>query len=284
MPSLLRYIPWFWKNIGEFFLFFDRLAKISIPCDYLERRGYVVYASKLIEIGTIDSSHKVPRMGDKYRKPDFSAAVSSLCTMIRSSYGFEEDDEDIDALEERLLNNPFAIQGSRIEIVFDELQFITSNVFLKKVMKDSNNAEPLSKAICFLSWNNEKLSNLYERFIKTGINDAEHDTIPNWFTLLKPLITMKDSLNENRVAYFLGSILQIIDKFRNYPKFTRTVITELFDLYEEHECCRIWLDRNRARWTWVENWLDSRNMVISGLNAAKSPGYRKSAFFRPLTS
>ena len=153
-------------------------------------------------------------------------------------------------------------------------------------MDDKRNAEPLSSIICFLSWGCLDLTDFYQKVIKTGINDAEFEQIPTWFKVLGPFVAIEDSLQEVRINFLFTACLHILDKFKKYPKFTRGLITQVFDVYEKNPMVKQWMDANRAAWTWVEKWLDMRGYRIPGLNAGKTmtPGTSSATYFRQTPS
>eukprot|EP00339_Tiarina_fusa_P030405 CAMPEP_0117066026 /NCGR_PEP_ID=MMETSP0472-20121206/46190_1 /TAXON_ID=693140 ORGANISM="Tiarina fusus, Strain LIS" /NCGR_SAMPLE_ID=MMETSP0472 /ASSEMBLY_ACC=CAM_ASM_000603 /LENGTH=95 /DNA_ID=CAMNT_0004786951 /DNA_START=1517 /DNA_END=1801 /DNA_ORIENTATION=- len=95
-------------------------------------------------------------MGDKFQSPDFSHALATVALLLRGSSGLEEDEEEEEEEEEDYEfcagDNPFALPGERVDIPYDALRRFLEDNFLKKIVEDKRNAEPLCSIICYLSW------------------------------------------------------------------------------------------------------------------------------------
>jgi len=285
MIDLTRVLPWRWRTFNEYFLFFERVASLSSAArQYLIESHVFILFLRLMHYGAVDPKQNAPKMGDKFESPNFSHALGTLALLIRGSYGFEEEEEEEEEIEDG--ENPYALPGAKIEVTADHFRLFTDDAFLKRLMDDKRNAEPLSSIICFLSWGCLDLTDFYQKVIKTGINDAEFEQIPTWFKVLGPFVAIEDSLQEERINFLFTACLHILDKFKKYPKFTRGLITQVFDVYEKNPMVKQWMDANRAAWTWVEKWLDMRGYRIPGLNAGKTmtPGTSSATYFRQTPS
>ena len=147
---------------------------------------------------------------------------------------------------------------------------------IRKAVLDSHNSAVLCRMLQYWSWNNVENTAAFVDALRTGVNDVEYDQIAPWFTLIFPyLSSTEDVLREERIARLVDGLLVILEKFRNYPKFTRNLITNLFDMYEDCEDVRDCLDLVSDRWSWVESWMAQRHFSCRTFNQSKwsSVGY-----------
>jgi hypothetical protein len=93
--------------------------------------------------------------------------------------------------------------------------------------------------------------------LKTCINDAEFDQLVYPFKVLIQVLCVQDSLQQARVDYMMESLLGIVEKFKKYPKFTKNLITYLNELTSACDCARAWREKNRARFTWIDSWVNT---------------------------
>ena len=128
----------------------------------------------------------------------------------------------------------------------------------------------------YYSWNHPQHTMDFVELLRVGVNDVEYDQLAPWFALIFPyLSTTDDELRDGRIAKMLDGLLTILEKFRNYPKFTRNLITSIFDMYEDCEDIRDILDEQKDRWNWVEGWMIQRHFSCRTFNQPKwsSVGY-----------
>lgn len=122
----------------------------------------------------------------------------------------------------------------------------------------------------YWSWNNVDNTVVAAELLRVGVNDVEYDQLTPWFALIFPyLSTTNDVLRDQRIAKLLDNLLTILEKFRNYPKFTRNLITNLFDMYEDSEDIRDIMDEQKERWNWVEGWMIHRHFSCRTFNQPK---------------
>merc|ERR1712137_420543 len=243
MLNLVYRLPWHWRNFNEYFLFFEII--------------------NLIRVGSADGK-TAPKMGDKFESPKFGHAIGTLALLIRGSVHINDLSED-DECEE----NPYALPGGKISLHPEVLRYFRDTTFLKELMDDKNNAA-IASIICFFSWESAPQTEAYEKIIRLGLYDAEFENLEGWFTVIRPFVCIEDSYQDHRIEIIFASALEILGEFKKFSKFTHTLITCIFDSYEEIPKVRAWLDKHRLSWIWVEKWLNLRRYRISGLNAGKN--------------
>jgi len=270
MLSFVKQLPHYWRTFKQFFIFFEKwVLQGSIERDYLVKRDFIKYTSNLIEYGTVDRSIKAPVMGDKFSAPEFSSALATLSILVRCSEIDNDSDDEIDDENENekeneynLNDNPFSIPGTKIDCDPEEFIFLQRDSFLHSSVNlkatDRNlSGKHLGEMIAFMSWNRPKFSNFYEKYLCKEINDVEHNQLPSVFEVVTPFISLDDSLKEDRVNAIMIRCIQILDKFKKYPKYTKALISSIYNLYANNVTCRTWLQDNHQRWRWTESWMTS---------------------------
>jgi hypothetical protein len=148
--------------------------------------------------------------------------------------------------------------------------------------KDKNNSEPMAKLFSFWCWGSISVSEKFLNLIcEEGIRQSEFDQIVPWFKILGPVLELQDSLQKHRVGFALDHILLTLDKFSKYPKFTNALLHNVFDLNDSNPACKEWLDANRARWSWVDRWMQNHGTPVG--YGAGSMGMGGSQWRNPTT-
>jgi len=202
-------------------------------------------------------------MGDKFGQPDFTGAIEALCTMIRYSdinMDMEEEGEEEDD------DNPYRL-GDTVQLTEQECTLISHRAFLTKIVLKQS-PTPLREVICFLTWKSLKQTKILNSFLQTGVNDAEHDQIPLWGELVIPFLSVEDEFQKYRTEYLLNAMVQIVEKFKKYPKFTRAILTLFWDCVEASPCGKEWVSANRLLMANIEQYMVTHRLRIPGVNAA----------------
>jgi len=261
MITLVRNVPWHWRNCGEFFQFFALFARLGgDECAYLYDHRFLLYSANTIYYGSHDGKANVPAMGDKFNQPDMVGAVDALCTMIRYS------DITMNPEEEEANDNPYRL-GDLIQLSEAECRLISHRSFLTKIVLNQS-PKPLRELICFLTWRSQQQTKFLEVFLQTGVNDAEHDQMPLWGELVVPFLTVEDEFQKHRIEYMLQSMAQIVEKFKKYPKFTRSILTLFWDCVEASPLGQQWVDANRLIMANIEQYMVNHRIRVPGVNAA----------------
>ena len=92
-----------------------------------------------------------------------------------------------------------------------------------------------------------------------GINDSEFNQLTPWFKILGPVLELKDDLREERINLIMDELLMILDKFKKYPKYTKNMITLLFELSIESPPVKQWFEDYKAKWIWTDKWMSTRD-------------------------
>ena len=146
-------------------------------------------------------------------------------------------------------------------------------VFLSYCVIDKNNSRPINLILSYWSYENRVNTQWVCEFLCKGINSSEHDSLPPWFAVLTPYLNdLKDSLANDRVVKILETISIIFEKFKKYPKYTQSLVTNLYELYRESSVVRDYYDNNRSKAIVMEKWMESKFPSFPGFNMKKGLG------------
>lgn len=218
---------------------------------------------------------KVPKMGDKFEKPNFANACGALAVLLCGT-PILRDTEDIEDETETIseFSCPFAVCQPEEFVDFpqSQLRLILSedNVFIKKAVHDKGNALPLAKLFRYWSWNSIEHTEKTCDLLRQGVHSSEWSDMQPWFKVIGPYINQtKDRYKELRVARIMEGLMNTLQKFKQYPKFTKNLITFIFELYEEISNVKDWMNRNKNRWNWCESWMLQHGATIRALQSQK---------------
>merc|ERR1711879_229649 len=164
-------------------------------------------------------------------------------------------------------NNPYSLSGKLIPMSEESVAFVSQKVFLRAITFDPKEGlDQLAQLFCYLSWENEGNTQNLQSFLRDMANDCEHNQIPDCFALLMPFLSIQDVLQPDRVEFLLSAILRILNKFKKYPKFTRTMITNCYIMANENDVVRLWLNQHLDGWSWTSEWMLRRGFRLPGQN------------------
>merc|ERR1712188_285350 len=103
-------------------------------------------------------------------------------------------------------------------------------------------------------WENIDVSDSIMELIIARIDNAEFDGLAPWFNLLYPLLEVADTLQQQRVAFAMGQINQVMRTYSKYLRFTEEMALLFLPMYDV-PVCRNWMVKNKEKWIWIDSYL-----------------------------
>ena len=101
--------------------------------------------------------------------------------------------------------------------------------------REGNDNKEIANIFKFWSYSHEENTNWVVQLITNGLKRAENLQVPSWFEVLKYyFFELDDEFNQQRVGTIIERVHKCFVKFSNYPKYTKALVTGLFELHDEY--------------------------------------------------
>jgi hypothetical protein len=157
-------------------------------------------------------------------------------------------------------------------------------MFIKKIISDGQ--DYLEKIIEFLlswSYNDPHISSRVLEWVLDGIHGSEFHNVKKWFIVLGPLLLLEDNLQEARINRAMERLLNTIEAYRKFPRYTKECIDNFRWLAHENALVAEWLEEQRERWIWMEEWLQRKGFTpdFSIGSSSGSGGWKVGSYNQP---
>ncbi|RHY27426.1 hypothetical protein DYB32_006786 [Aphanomyces invadans] len=167
------------------------------------------------------------------------------------------------------------LSTTRLPVVLDEPDNILSShgwICLLTHRANAYSAEtiPWSSVITSLCWESRDFSMAWMDYVLNAIEEEDHHVLKPYFRTLRVLLSIGDSLCDERVDGGMTRLIAIMASQQKYFKATETTIDMLLRMAKRVSKVGTWLFEHQRSWSWVEKWLLTHRGVDGSLQTQKT--------------
>ena len=106
-----------------------------------------------------------------------------------------------------------------------------------------------------ICWDNFDNSNIVLGQLVVGINEKDYDGIQPFLVPYKYMLSLDDTLQEERTLEFMNQFTKLLRENRNYAKLTRSLITTLIKFARKLPQVQSYLRENEQKLKWIFDWI-----------------------------
>eukprot|EP00960_Hanusia_phi_P075978 768493-Hanusia_phi.AAC.5 len=214
--ELLPEIPYYWRNISEYFMLLAEFSKIG-----KEEKTFLLsrrVVSRCIDIFLHEDSpfahaHKNRNaIGDQFSMPDYTYMMELICGLVQSVEIEREHSDESKPVEPP---TQLPICGHLDPAC---LALVKHKSFLLKVLTEGVNPRRSIQLFEHLSWNHPEMSVMILQCLCEVIEDAHEDDYDSFFNMLNRVLHLDDTLEGLRAERFGPMFVRTIINNFQYPE------------------------------------------------------------------
>ena len=143
------------------------------------------------------------QMGNKWTTPKLDSLVNLVSYLVLHAATDIITSESSPEVLEKVQN--FKLGSKFYEMSeLDKKCFYHNNTFITKSLKEGYAPQSFANLISYWSFDNMPYSRTVAKILLQGMNDSEYNEIKPYFTVLKPFLCLRDSVEQLRIEWLLG--------------------------------------------------------------------------------
>eukprot|EP01124_Arcella_intermedia_P033442 TRINITY_DN8023_c0_g3_i1.p1 TRINITY_DN8023_c0_g3~~TRINITY_DN8023_c0_g3_i1.p1 ORF type:complete len:1561 (-),score=330.00 TRINITY_DN8023_c0_g3_i1:24-4004(-) len=206
----------YWRNYSHFWLLFKEFVGVSVPLkQYMLSNGYLLFFYHLV-MGE-DSKFAPKKAKDTGKtKEKIAQERTALFNMKHLVGAIVEIIRSVNIKRNTESPSPNQAVGDILHLPEQEEELLLSRSFITKAIFCDYSTESMSIYASHICWENKEHSIMILDLICDTIDKENTDKFPPYFNVLKTVLSMQDSLQNERISYGLQRLLEVIDKNLNH--------------------------------------------------------------------
>jgi ubiquitin C-terminal hydrolase len=258
LMSQIRICPSYWKAFDEYFLLLARVAQLDIAfIRFFVANHFIVRLidfylgdeTPLEDFGNVevDLMGKRARIGDSVNDPDFSHFIELVSTL---------------AIHSRTMSSSRpSTAPPHVDLIVlsdSDIFMLTHEKFIKKLISEASSrftGKTVTALLKHWCWENDEMSQFIISLLLSGIQENDSDEMKPFFRIFMGLLSVEDSLVDDRVVSMMSGLLNVMRDQRKFWKATDFCIDRLVRISKTNSRARTLLKEHGEELEWILHWM-----------------------------